>query len=71
MPLTPKQRKIAQEGYRACMDCGGKLAQMRQMGRPNEAAELRQQATQRIYEEATGIIETYDREQKEKGTGNG
>lgn len=60
MPLSPKQRKQLEAGYAACLSCGDKAAAIRRMGVPNEALEERQQANQKMYEEAFQIIKEFD-----------
>ena len=69
MPLSPKQRKAVQAGYAACLACGEKAAAMRRMGKPNEALEERQQASQKMYEEGFKIIEEFDQSRGVKGNG--
>jgi hypothetical protein len=67
MPLSPKQRKVIQEGYSHCLSCAEHLANMRRAGYPNEAAEERQQATQKTYEELFNIMSEFDNQAKKKG----
>lgn len=64
MPLSKKQRAGMPEGYARCLACGEKVQRLRQMGVPNEALEERQQAVQKMYEQAKEVIDQFDAERK-------